>query len=168
MRLETRWDADRIAERVIQVATALDRAPERDNLVLVSVLKGGSFFLADLARRLSKPAACEFISVRRGGNEILQIDFSTPFTVQGRPVLLLKDVVHSGVIETYLAEKLREGGASSVRVAAIIDKPQDRRTPVAVEHALFSAATGVFAGYGMEFLGLHGQRPDIVEVVEEQ
>jgi hypoxanthine phosphoribosyltransferase len=167
VRLVTRWDADQIAERVLQVASALDRSPERDGLVVVSVLKGASFFLADLARRFSAPASCEFISVRRGGNEILQIDFSTPFTVQGRPVLLLKDVVHSGVIETYLGEKLREAGASSVRVAAVIDKPQDRRTPVAVEHALFSAATGVFAGYGMEFLGRHGQRPDIVEVIDE-
>jgi hypoxanthine phosphoribosyltransferase len=168
VRLETRWDAASIRDRVVQVAEAIDRSPERDGLVLVSVLKGASFFLADLARRLHTPAGCEYISVRRGGNEILQIDFSTDFSVQGRPVLLLKDVVHSGVIETYLAEKLDEGGAASVRVAAIIDKPQDRRTPVAVEHALFSAATGVFAGYGMEYEGRHSQRPDIVEVLDGQ
>jgi hypoxanthine phosphoribosyltransferase len=140
-------------------------------LVLVSILKGSAFFLADLARRLPGPFACEYLHVRRaeGAHDVLQIDFSTGFQVRGRHVLLLKDVVHTGVIETYLMDQLRGDGASSVHLAAIVDKPLDRKTSVTVDFSLFSTQEGgLFAGYGMEHEGLHAHLPDIYEVVPEQ
>jgi hypoxanthine-guanine phosphoribosyltransferase len=84
-------------------------------------------------------------------------------------VLLLKDVVHTGVIETYLLEHLSGGGATSLRLAAIVDKPLDRKTNVAVDFSLFSTESeGLYAGYGMEHEGLHAHLPDIHEVVLEQ
>jgi len=163
--LETRYSADAIASRVDAVARVLDAEFAGQSLVLVSILKGASVFLADLARRLSLPVACEYISVRRDEHpEIVQIDFSTRFEIAGRPVLLLKDVVNTGVIETYLITHLRDRGASQVKLAAIIDKASDRTTDIVVEHPLFSAASGHFAGYGMEFRGRYANLPFIAEV----
>jgi hypoxanthine phosphoribosyltransferase len=163
--LEVRYSADAIASRVADVARALDSEFAGQSLVLVSILKGASVFLADLARRLSLPVGCEYISVRRAEHpEIVQIDFSTRFDVGGRPVLLLKDVVNTGVIETYLITHLRDQGASQVKLAAIIDKASDRTTDIVVEHPLFSAGGGHFAGYGMEFRGRYANLPYIAEV----
>lgn len=168
--LDRRYEADRIAGRVTEVAAALEGEFRGRPLLLISVLKGSSFFLADLARRMTAPVCCEYISVRRekGSDEILQIDFSTGFSVGDKPVLLLKDVVNTGIIESYLIDHLRSSGASVVRLAAIVDKPQERRTEIRVDYPLFAADRGIFCGYGMEYRGQYAHLPYIAEVLQEQ
>lgn len=170
MKLEKRYDADRIRDRVAELAEALDRAFREKPPVVISVLKGSSFFLADLARKMTLPISCEFISVQRaeGSDEILQMDFSTGFPVVGRPVLLLKDVVYSGIVESYLMESLKVGGADSVGLVAIIDKPTERRTEVSADYSLFSTEGGIFVGYGMDHRGNFAHLPYIAEIVGEQ
>jgi hypoxanthine phosphoribosyltransferase len=168
--LERRYEADRIAARVAEVAASIDREAKDQHLVLMGILKGSSFLVADLARRISSPVVCEYISVRReeDPSQVLQIDFSTDFNVGNRPVLLLKDVVGTGIIENYLTDHFRLHGATLVRLAAIIDKPDDRTTDIVVDYPLFSASGGLFAGYGMEFQGRYAQLPYIVEVLGER
>lgn len=170
MNFARRYGPEEIATRVGELARQIDADRREGPLVLVSILKGSSFLLADLARRMNGPLSCEYMSVRRaeGAHEVLQIDFSTSASVKGKNVLLLKDVVNTGVIESYLIEQLLGEGAASVRLAAILDKPQERRTAVAVDFTLFSAAGGKYVGYGMEYDGLHGHLPHIAEVLEEQ
>lgn len=171
MKLEVRHDSRRIAERVEAVAGEIDGQLRGRSLVLVSILKGSAFFMADLARRLHGSFSCQYLHVRRieGAHDVLQIDFTTGFTVRERHVVLLKDVVHTGVIETYLMDQLRSEGAESLSLAAIVDKPLDRKTNVSVDFPLFQAdGGGIFAGYGMEYEGLYGHRPDIFEVLPEQ
>ncbi|MGE5412949.1 MAG: phosphoribosyltransferase, partial [Syntrophomonadaceae bacterium] len=125
MRLERRYESRQIAERVEAVAGAVDRDLRERPLIVVSILKGSAFFMADLARKLRGPFACEFLHVRRaeGAHEVLQIDFSSGFTVRDKHVLLLKDVVHTGVIETYLMDHLKGAGAASIHLGAVLDKP---------------------------------------------
>lgn len=171
MKLERRYEARLIADRVEAVAGAIDRDIRERPLLLVSILKGSAFFMADLARKMTGPFACEFLHVRRaeGAHDVLQIDFTTGFEVRNRHVLLLKDVVHTGVIETYLMDHLRGAGAASLSLAAIVDKPLDRKTNVAVDFSLFTAESGgLYAGYGMEHDGTSAHLPDIYEVVSEQ
>ena len=171
MRLELRHDSREIAERVDAVAGDIDRQLRGLPVVVVSILKGSAFFMADLARRLHGTFSCQYLHVRRveGAHDVLQIDFTTGFTVRDKHVLLLKDVVHTGVIETYLMDQLRSEGAAALSLAAIVDKPLDRKTNVGVDFCLFLAEKGgVFAGYGMEFEGLHAHLPDIHEVLPEQ
>lgn len=64
-RLEPRWEAERIAGRIAEIAAAIDKERRDAPLVLIGILKGASFFLADLARRVSSPVGCEYINVRR-------------------------------------------------------------------------------------------------------
>lgn len=168
-RLELRYDADAIAGRVAAVASELDRRFRDQPLALVCVLKGAAFFLADLARRMTLPVSCEYISVRRDeGDEILQIDFTSDFAASGRPIVLLKDVVYTGVVETYLIDHLRAEGAVSIALAAILDKPSERKTPVSVDFPLFTTDGGTFAGYGLARDGQWGHLPYLAEVLEGQ
>jgi hypoxanthine phosphoribosyltransferase len=163
--LARRYEADQIARRVAEIASTLCKEFPDGDLVLISILKGSSFFLGDLARRMTVPVACEFISVRRGqADHVLQIDFRTEFDTRGRPAILLKDVVSTGVIENYLIGHLRSQGASRVRLAAIVDRTDQRTTDVVVDYALFTVPGGHFAGYGMEYQGKHAQLPYIAEI----
>jgi hypoxanthine phosphoribosyltransferase len=167
--LERRFEAERIAARITEVARRLDEDFRDRPPVLLSILKGSAFFAADLARHMKTPATLEYISVRRAeGSEILQIDFATGFSVAGRPVVLLKDVVNTGVIETYLSDQLRGGGVESVRIAAIVDKPHERKTDLAVDYPLFTSEGGTFVGYGMEYRGRYGNLPYVAEISAEQ
>lgn len=171
MRLERRYESRLIADRVEAVAGAIDRDLKDRPLVVVSILKGAGVYMADLTRRMKGPFACEYLHVRRagGGGDVLQIDFMTGFSVKGRHVLLLKDVVHTGITESYLMDHLRDSGAASLKLAAIIDKPLDRKANVPVDFSLFtSESEELYAGYGMEHEGLHAHLPDIYEVLSEQ
>jgi hypoxanthine phosphoribosyltransferase len=166
---ERRFEAERIAARVAEVARRLDEDFQGRPVVLLSILKGAALFTADLARQVRTPAALEYISVRRAeGDEILQIDFATKFDLSGKAVVLLKDVVNTGVIETYLSDQLRGSGVESVRIAAIVDKPHERRTDLTVDYPLFTSEGGTFVGYGMEYKGLYGNLPYVAEIASGQ
>ena len=165
LRLETRYEADRIAGRVRELAAHLDGIYANDPPVLVAVLKGSSFLLADVAREMTGPLASEYIAgSRQAEAEILQIDFATAFPIANRSVVLLKDVVHTGVVETYLMTHLTAAGASSIRLVAIVDKKPDRTTDLEVDFSLFSAERGRFVGYGMEHGGRYAHLPYIAEI----
>jgi hypoxanthine phosphoribosyltransferase len=171
VRLERRYESRLIADRVEAVAGAIDRDFKDRPLAVVSILKGAAVFMADLTRKMKGPFACEYLHVRRAAadGDIMQIDFTTGFSVKGRHVLLLKDVVHTGITENYLMEHLTDGGAASLRLAAIIDRPLDRKANVPVDFSLFSSESEeLYAGYGMEHDGLHAHLPDIYEVLAEQ
>ena len=166
---QRRFEAERIAARVAEVARKLDEDFQGRPVVLLSILKGAALFTADLARQVRTPAALEYISVRRAeGDEILQIDFATRFDLAGKSVVLLKDVVNTGVIETYLSDQLRGSGVESVRIAAIVDKPHERRTDLTVDYPLFTSEGGTFVGYGMEYKGLYGNLPYVAEIASGQ
>jgi hypoxanthine phosphoribosyltransferase len=166
LRLTPLYDAGQIAGRVKDLARFLDGAfADTDSPVLVAVLKGSSFLLADVARAMTVPPACEYIAVSRQADaEILQIDFATAFPIANRPVVLLKDVVHTGVVETYLMTQLAAAGASGIHLVAIVDKAPERTTELAVDFSLFSTDRGRFVGYGMELDGRHAHLPYIAEV----
>lgn len=160
-----KFSARDIEARVAEVASRIDRDYQSRPLVMVSILKGSAFFLADLSRRVTRTHGFEFINVLRreaGGSESIEIDFSTPLSVAGKDVVVLKDVVNTGVIETYLMNQLRNDGPASIRFAAIIDKPQERRSSLLVDYVLFTDnAAEILVGYGMEHRGLYGHLPHI-------
>ena len=163
---DKRFDAEAIAVRLSEVAGRIDEDFRGRPLLLLSILKGAALFSADLSRRIRTPLALDYISVRRAESpdEPMRIDFATGFDVAGKPVVLVKDVVNTGVIETYLSDQLRNGGAASVRIAAIVDKPHERKTELTVDYPLFTSQGGTFVGYGMEFRGRFGNLPYVAEI----
>ena len=166
--LTPKFSARDIEARVEEIASRIDRDYQGRPLVMVSILKGSAFFLADLSRRLTREHGYEFINVTRresGGSESIEIDFSTPLSVAGKDVVVLKDVVNTGIIETYLMNQLRNDEPSSIRFAAIIDKPQERRSSLLVDYVLFTDnASEILVGYGMEHGGLYGHLPHIAVI----
>ena len=154
-----------IAARVGEIAQRVTRDYEDRPLVLLSLLKGSALFLADLCRKIPRAHGYEFINVTRRdieGKESVEIDFSTPLSLAGKEVVVLKDVVNTGVIETYLMNQLRGDDPASIRFAAIVDRPHERRSSILVDYVLFSSTDrDHLVGYGMEYNGLYGHLPHI-------
>lgn len=166
--LTLRHSEAEIAARVSEVARRIGRDYEDRPLVLLSLLKGSAFFLADLSRKIERPHGFEFINVTRReieGKESVEIDFATPLSLSGKEVVVLKDVVNTGVIETYLMNQLRTDDPASVRFAAIVDRPQERRSSILVDYVLFNSADrDHLVGYGMEYAGQYGHLPHIASI----
>lgn len=158
-----------IAERVGVLGRRLGRELPADAL-LVSLLGGSVIFLADLVRAIDRPVHYEFIHVETSGGEDaatpLALQWPIPFSVTGADVLLLKDVVTSGVTETYLMQQLSDHGAARVRLAALVDIPAERKTDLAADYRVFTAErTGTLVGYGLKHAGGYGNLPYIGRLV---
>jgi hypoxanthine phosphoribosyltransferase len=158
-----------IARRVAVVGRRIGQDYPDGDIVLIAVLKGAGFFVADLARAVPRKVRCEYIDVlREGANEkVVNYHFLAPFDVSHSHLIVLKDVVRSGVVETWLQNQLREENPRSIRFACVVDHPQDRKSPLRPDYVLFPAEESVLVGYGMEYEGEGGNLPFIAQVRTE-
>jgi hypoxanthine phosphoribosyltransferase len=160
------YSADDIQARVEDVAAAIAEDYRDRQLVLVAMLKGAAFFLADLARLIPRPVDYEFVSVTSSvgaHGEVVSLTFATQVDVSDRHVLILKDVFHSGVTENYLITHLSQQNPASIGVVALVDKPQLRSVNLSAKYSVFDdMPDGYLVGYGLgPNHGEHTNRPDL-------
>lgn len=168
LQFDERYSATDIAKRIKDVGARISADYPQGQLVLIAVLKGTGFFVADLARAVTCPARIEYIDVIRGtDDEIVDFHFVTKFPVRGLDLIILKDVVRSGIIESYLMNQLREQEPRSIRFASLVDRPQERKSSLFVDYVLFPSEEGVLVGYGMEYRAQGGNLPYIAQVRTE-
>ena len=160
------YSADEIRDRVAKIGAQIDDDYTDREVVLVGILKGAAFLLADLARLLRRPVDFEFVDVTSAAGdrgEVVSLTYATHFNVQGRHVLILKDVLHSGVTENYLMTHLSQQRPASMEIVAMIDKPQLRTVNLTARYAIFNEAPeGYLVGYGLGLSrGQYTNRPDL-------
>jgi hypoxanthine phosphoribosyltransferase len=166
MTLEKIHDEVEIAARIQEAARRIAQRFAAEELLLVGILKGASVFMADLMRALPFPCHYDFITERRVDEPISRISFiGGSWDDFAGNILLVKDVMHSGVVENYLLTQLRSTKAKQVGTCCIIDKPGDRKVDLVPDIALFVENEGIFAGYGMEHRKRHGNLPYIARVI---
>ena len=164
--IEPLFDAEALRASVGELGRRITEELADDDPLLVALLGGSVIFLADLVRAIEKPVRFEFIQVGLEGAAasadpgVTQIRYPLPLDVAGQSVLVLKDVVSSGVTEPYLEQQLRDHGAREVRFAALIDIPDERKTAFEVSYAAFrTGRQGVLVGYGLKQDARHGNLP---------
>lgn len=156
-----------IASRIQEVGVNLSKRFFGEDLLFVGILKGASIFTADLLRAISFPCHYDFIQEIKSLEPIRKISFiGGGWQNYKGIVFLLKDVIHSGVIENYLVTQFKENNAKDVHIISIIDKPQDRKVDIQPLFSLFVENEGTFAGYGMEYNQKYGNLPYIVKIEE--
>jgi hypoxanthine phosphoribosyltransferase len=164
--VEPLYEAETLRGRVAELGRRVGEEAGREDPLLLALLGGSLIFFADLVRAIDRPVRYELIHVDYSGgsgeeaSEVLRIQYPIPIELEGRSVLLVKDVVTSGVIESYLDQQLRERGAHDVRVVALIDKPAERKTALTVDYLAFSTdRSGTLVGYGLKHEGRYGNLP---------
>jgi hypoxanthine phosphoribosyltransferase len=170
------FDADTVRESVNALGRKIaDELGEEDPL-LVALLGGSVIFLADLVRAIGRPVRYELIDVgqsqteagEENGAEMVQIHYPIPLEIAGQSVLVVKDVVSSGVTEPYLEQQLRDHGARTVRFAALIDMPDERKTEFELHYRALTAERqgGLLVGYGLKAAGRYGNLPYVARLSE--
>jgi hypoxanthine phosphoribosyltransferase len=168
--IEPLFDAEALRVSIRDLGRRINAELADDDPLLVALLGGSVIFLADLVRAIERPVRFEFIQVGSGqvgpGNTaepgVTEIRYPLPLDVAGQSVLVLKDVVTSGVTEPYLEQQLRDHGAREVRFAALIDIPDERKTAFEVSYAAFrTGRQGILVGYGLKQDARYGNLPYI-------
>jgi hypoxanthine phosphoribosyltransferase len=161
------YSAGLIAARVAELGRRISGDYHDRNLVLVTVLKGSTVFLADLSRRITIPHRLEFmaISAYRGsvtassGRIRLLKDVDRP--VRGDHVLIVEDIVDTGLTLNYLFKTLRFRGAASVEVCTLLDRPYRRLIEIEPRYIGFTAPDDFLIGYGFDHRQRFRNLPDI-------
>ena len=145
---------EELRRTVARLAAELS-AVHGDGTVFVAVLKGSLLFLADLARKVTFNPLVDFLAVSPypsgGGRVRLVKDLS--IDIEGRDVVLVEDVLDTGLSLTYLRAELMRRGPRSLRVCTLVDKPGRRLVPVQLDHVGVSVAADYVIGYGLDFAG---------------
>ncbi|MEP6963509.1 MAG: hypoxanthine phosphoribosyltransferase [Acidobacteriota bacterium] len=158
--------AERIRERVAELGAQIDRECGPGPIYLVGILKGSCIFLSDLARAIRTPVRLDFIAAASygvgkttSGQVRLTKDLDVP--IEGHDVILVEDIVDTGVTLTYLLRILAERKPRSLRVAACLDKPQRRMRPVKVDYVGFEIPDEFVVGYGLDYAQDYRNLPDV-------
>ncbi len=168
-KIKSKFGAAKIAKRVDALAREIRKDAGEADIFLLGVLKGTSCFLADLVRAIPGNVSYGFVDVVRDIADAetataLEIDYFSYTDIGGKNVYLLKDVVSTGVIETYLLTQLRQDNPASLKLVALLDRPNTRTIDLAVDFRAFEISDGSFVGYGLELQGRHGNLPYIGQI----
>lgn len=165
--LSVLYSADDIKARIAELGAQITADYRGHDLVLVGVLKGSCVFMADLMRAIDLPMTIDFMSVSSykdgtvstGDVEILK-DLSNP--IRGKDVLVVEDIVDTGLTLTRLLEILGSRGARSIKLASFLDKPEPRiKTELTVDYKGFVIPNEFVVGYGLDAAGRYRNLPFI-------
>jgi hypoxanthine phosphoribosyltransferase len=155
-RLVTLLSAEAIRARVCELGAEISREYAGKALVLVCVLKGSFVFAADLARAIQLPVRIDFLGVRSYGVDtetsgVVQITHDLSRAIEHEHLLLVEDIVDTGLTVAYLMDLLRTRGPASVRVCALLHKPARARVEVKIDFLGFTIEDRFVVGYGLDF-----------------
>jgi hypoxanthine phosphoribosyltransferase len=149
--------SDQIQRRIREMAAEIERDYPEGPVYLVSVLKGAFMFVADLARAITRPSVrIEFMAISTYGQQKtssgqVKVTRDLDVNIEGHDVLIVEDIIDSGVTLSYLKRLLEQRKPKSLAIATLLDKPERRVQPVDVKYIGFQIPDEFVVGYGLDF-----------------
>jgi hypoxanthine phosphoribosyltransferase len=148
--------ADQIQSRILEIGRDIDRDYPKGPVYLIAILKGACFFLADLARAMNTPARIEFVGISSYGkgkssSGEVKLTKDLDVSIEGFDVVVVEDIVDSGVTLSYLMKVFAQRKPRSLRIATLLDKPDRRQRPVEVHYVGFKIPDEFVVGYGLDY-----------------
>ena len=157
---------DEIAQKVNALGKQITEDYQGKSLIAVCILKGAVVFFSDLIRAIDLPMDLDFMAISSYGSStkstgVVKLVKDLDRDVYGRDVLVVEDIVDSGMTLSYIKKELLHRGASSVRIATLLDKPARRRVELEVEYSCFNIPDAFVVGYGMDYDEKYRNLPDV-------
>jgi len=164
--LKVLFSQAQIAERVAALAITISRDFANEHIVLIGVLKGAAIFMSDLARALTIDATFDFVGVAsygKGSNSTGEVRVTKDLdeSVSGKNVILVEDILDTGLTLTYLRRMFLLHEPKVLRIATLLDKPSRRLEPLTADYVGFTIDDNFVVGYGMDFDERYRNLPDI-------
>jgi hypoxanthine phosphoribosyltransferase len=171
MTLRTLISKDSIDKRNRELAAEITRDFEGHDLIVLCVLKGAVLFLTDLIRAMDRDLAIDFIQVSSYGNDkkssgVVTILKEPQLDMHGKGVLIVEDIIDSGMSIREVCRYIESRGASLVKVAAFLDKPAARKFPFVPDYVGFAIEPAFVVGYGLDYAEKYRNVPEIA-ILEE-
>jgi hypoxanthine phosphoribosyltransferase len=149
-------EADALQARIAELGVEVSREYEGRDLLLVGVLKGAVFFMADLMRELTVPCEIDFMAISSYGagtdsSGVVRILKDLDANISGRDVLVVEDIIDSGLTLSYLMRSLKARKPASLEICALLTKPGRREIDVPVKFVGFEIPNRFVIGYGLDF-----------------
>jgi len=149
-------DGETLRNRIVELGAEISADYEGRDLLLVGVLKGAIFFISDLMRELTVPCEVDFMAISSYGDStdssgIVRILKDLDINIEGRDVLVVEDIIDSGLTLSYLMRNLESREPESLEVCALMTKPARREIDVPVRYIGFEIPNRFVVGYGLDF-----------------
>ena len=159
-----------VDERIVELGKQISKDYEGKQVHLICVLKGGVFFMCELAKRISVPVSMDFMSVSSYGDDtkssgVVKIVKDLDEAIEGKDVLIVEDIIDSGRTLYYLIDILKKRTPKSVHLCTLLDKPERRVKDVKVDYVGFNIPDEFVVGYGLDYAQKYRNLP-FIGVVE--
>ena len=149
---------EQLQERIAQLGKQITLDYAGRDLVLVGVLKGSFLFMADLCRHIGLPVACDFLGVSSYGDRtstsgVIRITSDLTQPINGKDVLIVEDIIDTGLTMNYLLDNLQTRRPKSVKVCSLLEKPSRRVIQTPIDYLGFTIEDVFVVGYGLDFEG---------------
>lgn len=158
------YSSDEIASRVQEIAGQITTDYDGEELKLITVLKGGLFFLADLSRAIDAPVTLDFMAISSygaGSSGVVRITKDLEDSIEGAHVLVVEDVVDTGLTLRYVLKVLQARNPGSIKVCAMFDKRVRRIVNTDIAYCGFNVPDKFLVGYGLDYHGKYRNLPDV-------
>jgi len=163
---EVMISSEEIQKRVQEMGAKITADYSGRKLDVVGVLRGSFIFMADLVRHIDLPLSCDFLglssygdSTKSSGVVAITKDLSDP--VEGKDILIIEDIIDTGLTMAYLLENLSTRKPASVKVASLLSKPSRRQVTVGIDYLGFTIEDRFVVGYGLDYAGVYRNLPFI-------
>ncbi|MFO7295080.1 MAG: hypoxanthine phosphoribosyltransferase [Clostridia bacterium] len=159
-------DEQTLMRRIAEMGEQITRDYQGKDLVLVGILKGSVLFLADLVKHIKLPLVMDFMAVSSYGSStrssgVVRILKDLDEEIEGKDVLIVEDIIDTGLTLNYLTELLLSRNPKSLKICCCLDKPSRRKVPVKVDYVGFSIPDEFVVGYGLDYAERYRNLPYI-------
>ena len=157
---------EQIQERVRALGREITEFYRGEEISLLGILKGSFIFMADLAREIKLPAQVGFLEIvtSRKSEFLTEVAFSSSFPIEGSHVLVVEDILDTGVTLAYLSEQLALHAPKSLKICTFLDKPHRRKVDLTPDFVGFEVPDRHVVGYGLDYQGRHRNLPHLTWV----
>ncbi len=165
-------DEARLMARVKELGQKITEDYQGKDLVIIGILKGAILFLSDLIKEIKLPLVIDFMAVSSYGvstksSGVVRILKDLDEEISGKDVLIIEDIVDTGLTLQYLLENLRTRHPSSLRICCFLDKPSRRTAPISIDYVGFEVSDEFVVGYGLDYAEKYRNLPFIGILAKE-
>lgn len=160
------FTADEIQQKIVETGTQISVDYQGLDLVVISILKGSFYFLADLTRHIDLPLSIDFLSIKAFPDEtrktgVVRFTKDLDISITDKHVLLVEDVVGTGLTLAYICQHLEAAKPASLKICTLLDDPSDRLLTINVDYRCFLMPDQYVVGYGLDYLEKYRNLPYI-------
>ena len=165
-------DESSIKSKVKELGSEITKDYAKKELFIIGILKGASVFMSDLIRSIDLPLSMDFMAVSSYGKStessgVVRIIKDLDESIEGKDVIIVEDIIDTGLTLAYLVDNLKSRGCNSVSVCTLLDKPERRLVDVNVKYVGFKIPDAFVVGYGLDYAEKYRNLPDISILKEE-